>query len=120
MISCWADKLAAWENAQATWDMAQFGLRLGSRPRWLVTTTPKSIKLLRELLLREGRVFPFLTPCIVRRQPKAVAGALAGARVRCWRVLVSAEKRCNRRLIVRCASAQPIVYVLRNVRAGHD
>jgi phage terminase large subunit-like protein len=50
-----ADELAAWENAQATWDMAQFGLRQGSRPRWLVTTTPKPIKLLRELLLREGQ-----------------------------------------------------------------
>jgi phage terminase large subunit-like protein len=51
----WADELCAWENAQATWDMAMFGLRLGSRPRWLVTTTPKPIKLLRELLAREGK-----------------------------------------------------------------
>jgi phage terminase large subunit-like protein len=51
----WADELAAWQNAQDTWDMAQFGLRLGTRPRWLVTTTPKPIKLLRELLRREGQ-----------------------------------------------------------------
>jgi phage terminase large subunit-like protein len=50
----WADELCAWENAQATWDMAMFGLRLGTRPRWLVTTTPKPIKLLRELLAREN------------------------------------------------------------------
>jgi hypothetical protein len=31
----WADELAAWQNCQDTWDMAMFGLRLGSRPRWL-------------------------------------------------------------------------------------
>lgn len=51
----WADELAAWTDVQGTWDMAMFGLRLGKRPRWLVTTTPKPIKLLKELLAREGR-----------------------------------------------------------------
>jgi phage terminase large subunit-like protein len=45
----WCDELAAWKY-QETWDMLQFGLRLGTRPRALVTTTPKPIKLLRELL----------------------------------------------------------------------
>jgi predicted phage terminase large subunit-like protein len=29
-------------------------MRLGARPRWLVTTTPRPIKLLKELLAREG------------------------------------------------------------------
>lgn len=32
-----------------------FGLRLGERPRWLVTTTPKPIRLLRDLLARVGQ-----------------------------------------------------------------
>jgi len=32
-----------------------FGLRLGTRPRWLVTTTPRPIKLLKDLLAREGQ-----------------------------------------------------------------
>jgi phage terminase large subunit-like protein len=50
----WFDELAAFNDPQSTWDMAMFGLRLGTRPRWLVTTTPKPIKLLRELLAREG------------------------------------------------------------------
>jgi predicted phage terminase large subunit-like protein len=50
----WADELAAWNDAHSTWDMAMFGLRIGVHPRWLVTTTPKSIKLLKELLVREG------------------------------------------------------------------
>jgi len=52
--AAWADELAAWNEPQSTWDMLQFGLRLGKRPRWLVTTTPRPIKLLKELLAREG------------------------------------------------------------------
>ena len=31
-----------------------FGLRLGTRPRCAVTTTPRPTKLIRELLAREG------------------------------------------------------------------
>jgi phage terminase large subunit-like protein len=50
-----ADELAAWNDPQATWDMLMFGLRLGTRPRWLVTTTPRPIKLLKDLLAREGQ-----------------------------------------------------------------
>jgi phage terminase large subunit-like protein len=49
-----ADELAAWHDPQATWDMLMFGLRLGGHPRWLVTTTPRPISLLKELLAREG------------------------------------------------------------------
>lgn len=51
--AAWCDELAAWENAQATWDMLMLGLRLGAHPRWLVTTTPRPIRLLRELLARD-------------------------------------------------------------------
>src|SRR5260370_22275118 len=51
----WADELAAWNEPQATWDMAMFALRLGNHPRWIVTTTPRPIKLLKELLAREGK-----------------------------------------------------------------
>ncbi|GGI24135.1 DNA-packaging protein [Bradyrhizobium guangdongense] len=50
----WGDEACAWENAQQTWDMAQFGLRIGSRPRWLITSTPRPTKFLRDLLAREG------------------------------------------------------------------
>lgn len=53
--AAWADELAAWRNAGDTWSMLQFGLRLGAHPRQLVTTTPKPIKLLRELLARDGQ-----------------------------------------------------------------
>jgi predicted phage terminase large subunit-like protein len=53
--AAWADELAAWQDPQAAWDMLQFGLRLGQHPRWLVTTTPRPIKLIKEILAREGR-----------------------------------------------------------------
>lgn len=46
----WADELAAWKEAQDTWDMAMFGLRMGEHPQAMVTTTPRPIPLLRELL----------------------------------------------------------------------
>jgi phage terminase large subunit-like protein len=53
--AAWCDELAAWRNVQATWDNLQFGLRLGKRPRQVITTTPKPIKLLRDLIARNGR-----------------------------------------------------------------
>ena len=51
----WADELCAWKGAQAAWDMAMFGLRLGKRPRAIVTTTPRPIGLLRALLNRKDQ-----------------------------------------------------------------
>jgi phage terminase large subunit-like protein len=51
----WCDELCAWNDPSATWDMLAFGLRLGAHPRWLVTTTPRPVKVLRDLLAREGR-----------------------------------------------------------------
>jgi len=43
----WCDELAAWEYPEGTWDMYQFGLRLGVHPRTIITTTPKPIPLVR-------------------------------------------------------------------------
>lgn len=48
--AAWCDELGKWSNAEAAWDMLQFGLRLGTRPRQLVTTTPRPTKLLKRLL----------------------------------------------------------------------
>jgi phage terminase large subunit-like protein len=45
----WADELAAWRYPQQAWDMMMLGLRLGDRPRVIVTTTPKPIALIRNL-----------------------------------------------------------------------
>lgn len=46
----WADELAAWKYLRDTWDMAMFGLRLGSRPQSIITTTPKPLKIFREMM----------------------------------------------------------------------
>ena len=46
----WADELCAWRLASYTWDMLLLGLRLGSNPRGIITTTPKPISLYKQLL----------------------------------------------------------------------
>lgn len=48
--AAWCDELAKWRHAEATFDMLQFGLRLGERPRQVVTTTPRPIALLKKLI----------------------------------------------------------------------
>ncbi len=51
----WGDEVAAWPKARDVLDMAMFGLRLGKRPQCLLTTTPRPIPLLRDLIKREGK-----------------------------------------------------------------
>lgn len=46
----WCDELGAWKRAQDTWDNLQFGLRLGADPRCIVTTTPRPIQIIRDLI----------------------------------------------------------------------
>ncbi len=48
--AAWADELAKWRHAETTFDMLQFGLRLGARPRQVITTTPRPIALLKRLI----------------------------------------------------------------------
>jgi phage terminase large subunit-like protein len=48
--AAWCDELSKWRRPEETWDMLQFGLRLGTRPRQVVTTTPRPTKLLKALL----------------------------------------------------------------------
>lgn len=46
----WAEELAAWPKLDECWDHLQFGLRLGTRPRTVASTTPKPRKLIRQLV----------------------------------------------------------------------
>ncbi|MDC7787589.1 terminase family protein [Rhodoplanes sp. TEM] len=48
--AAWCDELAKWRYADAAFDMLQFGLRLGVRPRQMITTTPRPIPLIRRLI----------------------------------------------------------------------
>ena len=53
----WCDELAKWKYARETWDMLQFGLRLGTHPKVLVTTTPRPIELVKSIVAgEEGKV----------------------------------------------------------------
>lgn len=52
----WLDELAKWRYAQETFDMLQFGLRLGDKPRQCVTTTPRPTPLIRYLMKQDGWV----------------------------------------------------------------
>lgn len=48
--AAWCDEVGKWKHADACFDMLQFGLRLGDRPRQLLTTTPRPTRLMRRLL----------------------------------------------------------------------
>ena len=45
----WCDELGSWRYPEA-WDMLMFGLRLGTDPRVVVTTTPRPTRLIRSLI----------------------------------------------------------------------
>ena len=49
----WCDELAKWPNADDTWHNLMLGMRVGTRPRTIVTTTPKPLPLLRSILALE-------------------------------------------------------------------
>ena len=48
----WCDELGSWKYSE-TWDQMMFGLRLGEHPKVVVTTTPKPIPLIKDLLKRK-------------------------------------------------------------------
>lgn len=47
--AAWADEMCSWRHPEA-YDMLMFGLRLGTNPRVVITTTPKPIKILKEIM----------------------------------------------------------------------
>lgn len=81
----WCDELAKWKYGDATWDNLMLGLRLGDRPRVVVTTTPKPNALMRRVMTLEGCVETrgrtadnrFLPAAFV----KQVEGMYAGSRL---------------------------------------
>jgi predicted phage terminase large subunit-like protein len=50
----WLDELAAWDYLQDSWDMIQFGIRLGDKTRLLCSTTPKPKPVIMDLIERDG------------------------------------------------------------------
>lgn len=45
----WMDEIASWRYPES-FDQAMFGLRLGNNPQCIITTTPRPIKIIKELL----------------------------------------------------------------------
>lgn len=52
----WGDEPAYWKYGPETFDNLQFGLRLGLHPRGVLTSTPKPIRLIREIISDPGTV----------------------------------------------------------------
>jgi phage terminase large subunit-like protein len=79
----WGDEVAAWPNAQEAWDQLQFCLRLGPHPRWLATTTPRPIKLIKDLLARaQGSGVVVTRGSTLENEANLPAAALASLRAR--------------------------------------
>lgn len=48
----WCDEIAKWRHRRETWDNLSFSLRLGARPRVVITTTPRPCPLLAAIKAR--------------------------------------------------------------------
>jgi phage terminase large subunit-like protein len=78
----WGDEVAAWPNAQDAWDQLQFCLRLGPHPQWLATTTPRPIKLIKDLLARQSSGIVVVRGSTLENEANLPASALASLRAR--------------------------------------
>jgi phage terminase large subunit-like protein len=52
--AAWCDELAKWRHGEATWNNLRLGLRAGEKPRVLVTTTPRSVPVLKRIVAQPG------------------------------------------------------------------
>lgn len=52
----WVDELAKFKKAQESWDNLMLGLNVGDKPQVVVTTTPRPIKIIKELVKDTKRV----------------------------------------------------------------
>jgi phage terminase large subunit-like protein len=50
IAGAWCDELAKWRYASAAFDQLRFTLRAGPGPRAVITTTPRPIKIIKELI----------------------------------------------------------------------
>lgn len=82
----WADEIVKWVRGEAAWDNLELGMRLGTRPRIVVTTTPGRSRLLDrlramgEIRVSGGRTYdnPHLPGAFVRAVEDAYAGTRLG------------------------------------------
>ena len=94
--AAWCDETAKWSNAEAAWDMLQFGLRLGDRPRQLVTTTPRPTKLIKRLLADPATAVTRMT---TRQNERHLASSFLTAVVARYRGTVLGRQELDGELI---------------------
>ena len=65
--AAWADELAAWHRLrrQATWDMLNFGMRIGTNPQVFVSTTPMPVDVIGDLI--RGGIDPAIASHVITR-----------------------------------------------------
>lgn len=49
-MKLWADEVAAWRYIEEAWGQAMLGLRLGDKPQGVITTTPRPVKQIKDLI----------------------------------------------------------------------
>jgi phage terminase large subunit-like protein len=54
-MKLWCDELASWRRPEA-FEQAMLGLRLGALPQVVITTTPKPVKIIKDLLADPGTI----------------------------------------------------------------
>lgn len=84
--AAWCDELAKWRRGDAAWDNLMLGMRRGTSPRVLVTTTPRPTNLMKRVLRAKGLVEtrgatrdnPFLPDAFIDQVEEAYAGTPLG------------------------------------------
>lgn len=83
----WCDELAKWRRPEETWDMLQFGMRLGESPTIAVTTTPRPLPLLKSITNDPATVITraattanaaHLAPAFIAEMERRYAGTALG------------------------------------------
>ncbi len=59
--AAWVDELAKWKKPDEAWSNLQFALRLGQHPQQVVTTTPKNVGTLKEIMAAPSTVLTHAT-----------------------------------------------------------
>jgi len=85
--SAWVDELAKFKYPEDTWSNLLFGMRIGSKPQIVVTTTPRPIPLIKRLIADRNTVdmqrssydnIDNLSPVYVREVLEPMAGTRLG------------------------------------------
>ena len=110
----WCDELAKWRRGEAAWDNLMMGLRLGTAPRVLITTTPRPTPLMRRIVALPGfevtrggtRTNPYLPSNFVEAMTQSYGGTRLGRQELDGELLEDVEGALwTRALVERCRVA---------------